>query len=398
MVSLPASTPGGRPLRVALLAPPALAVPPDGYGGTEAVIHALAQGLERAGCDALVLAAGTMLESFQEPVGLALPRAEAVGCEFAHAALVFAAARRGTLGQLDLIHDHTKTAGAVLAPFSTVPTLTTVHNDWSPGRELAYGARPDHPFVFLSDAHARRFPGVAKFGVVYNGIDLAGVPFRASGREDYVLYLGRFSRTKGPGQAIAAARLAGVPIVLAGTVDPGDPECFQEDVAPYVDGIRVRLAGQVSGGRKWGLLSRARALLAPVAWEEPFGLTAVEAMACGTPVLAFGRGAVPEIVRHGVTGYVLGPGGLSGRNGRSGPEGGSVLPGTAELASGIGAASRIDPYECRAWVARRFSADAMARAYLALYRKLLIGRMDVRRVAAAPSLGGERGDSKGGVA
>lgn len=376
------STPKGRPLRVALLAPPALPVPPDGYGGTERVVHTLALGLEREGCDVIVVAAGTMLESFPEPVGLDLPRPEASACDLAHAACLVAAARRGTLGSLDLIHDHTKVAGCLVARWSPVPVLTTVHNDRSPGRALAYGAVRNHPFVFLSRAHARRFPEIPRPRVVHNGLDLSGIPFRARGKGDYVLFLGRFSRVKGPGEAIAAARLAGLPIILAGPMDPSDPACFQEDVAPRIDGRAVRFAGTVNGSRKWDLLGRARALLAPVSWEEPFGLTAIEAMACGTPVVAYARGALPEIVAHGRTGFLVPERGEGG-----GPEG---------LAAALASAARLDPYECRAWVAEHFSAEAMARSYLALYRDLLAGR----RSSTPAAIGlpdGPRGDAIGGI-
>ncbi|MBM3269728.1 MAG: glycosyltransferase [Candidatus Sericytochromatia bacterium] len=346
-----------RPLRVGLLAPPALAVPPADYGGTEAVVHALAAGLRRLGCDVRVAAAGIVPGGFAEPVGLGLPPAEALACDLAHAAHSLAA-----MADRDIVHDHTKAAGCVVACLAGLPLLTTVHNDRGPGRERVYAARPHHSFVFLSQAHARRYPGIAPYGIVPNGVDLGQIPFRARGREGYVLFLGRFSRVKGPAMAIAACRRAGLPLVVAGTVDPSDPGCFEEDIAPHVDGRAVRLVGPVGGARKWELLARARALLAPHCWEEPFGLTMVEAMACGTPAITTRRGAGPELVRHRLTGW--------------------LAEDPAGLEEGLAAAERIDPYACRAWVASRFSADAMARAYLDLYERLLASR----------------GDTKGGVA
>ena len=339
----------GRPLRIGLVAPPALAVPPIGYGGVEAVIHALAQALEAEGVAVEVASAGRVEGSFRAPVGLELSADEAHAADLIHVARSYAA-----LASMDVIHDHTKAAGAALASFSRVPVLTTVHNDVNPVRLALYRASRGHPFVFLSRAQHARYPGVAAAGIVPNGIDLRQSPFR-SRKEGYLLFLGRFSRVKGPHEAIAIARAAGMPLVLAGRVDPADRAFFAEEIAPHLDGSSIRLAGEVGGNAKWDLISKARALIAPILWEEPFGLVFIEAMACGTPVLAYRGGAAPEIVVSGKTGFLA-----------------------RDRAGLVAACSRlpeISATACRRHVSDHFSARTMARAYRVLYERLRLGEV-----------------------
>ncbi len=353
------------------MAPPALAVPPIGYGGVEAVIHALAEALEAEGVQVEVASAGQVEGSFPAPVGLDLSAGEAWAADLIHVARACAA-----LAHVDVIHDHTKAAGAALASFSRVPVVTTVHNDANPMRLAVYRASPGHPFVFLSRAQQARYPGVQGFGVVPNGLDLRLAPFR-SRKEDYLLFLGRFSRVKGPLEAIAIAKEASMPLVLAGTVDPADRAFFAEEIAPQVDGSMLRLAGEVGGNAKWDLISRARALVAPILWEEPFGLVFIEAMACGTPVLAYGRGAVPEIVVSGKTGF--------------------VAPDRAGLVAACDRIPEISATACRQHVSDHFSARAMARAYRVLYQRLRLGRLPEggERSLVSPWIAAETGG--GGV-
>lgn len=339
------STMGGRPLRVGLLAPVALPLPPVGYGGVEAVVHDLRRALENRGIEVVLAAAGTPLALLESPVGLALPPAEGHALDLAHVARALA-----LLEGVDVIHDHTKAAGAALAGFSPVPIVTTVHNDANPLRQAIYRSSGEHPLVFLSAAQAARYPGLEPFAIVPNGLDIGSAPFRKR-KEDYLLFLGRFSRVKGAHEAIAVARAVGAPLVLAGCVDPTDRAYFDEAIAPEIDGSTVKLAGEVGGAAKWDLLSRARALIAPLLWEEPFGLVLIEAMACGTPVLAYGRGAAPEIVSSGRTGWLA--------RDRQG------------LVQAFSALGTIDPRACRQEVAERFSAQAMAEGYLKVYERLL---------------------------
>jgi glycosyltransferase involved in cell wall biosynthesis len=261
--------------------------------------------------------------------------------ETAHVAEVMRLAR-----QFDVLHDHTKVTGVLEARFCPTPVITTVHNDFTTERRLVYGAYPGHRYVAISQAHARRMPELNFVGTVYNGLDLAETVFREQ-KDDYLLFLGRLDAPKG---AHLAARLAAeldLPLIMAGRKEPG---FFEEQVAPYLDGKRRRFVGEVSGRPKWELYAGARALLFPIQWEEPFGLVMIEALACGTPVLATRRGSVPEILT---------------------PETGVVVPDAdfEALLDGVDQAMRLDPRACRRSVEERFSADRMVEAYLEVYAR-----------------------------
>jgi glycosyltransferase involved in cell wall biosynthesis len=340
-------------MRIALLAPPALSVPPIGYGGTELVVHQLAEGLVAAGHAVTLFAAGdsrtpadlrSLLPRSLTPLGFDT-NARLLPFERAHAAWAFAQA-----DAFDLIHDHTKTLGVALAPSTRTPVLTTVHNDFTPERRRLYLHHRDHAYVALSEAHARRCPELNYLGVVYNGLDLDEPRFCAR-KDRYLLFLGRLCEAKGAHTAIAASRALDLPLVLAGKIDPADAEYVARWVTPHVDGRRVRYVGEVAGRRKWELLARARCLIFPIQWPEPFGLVMIEAMASGTPVVASRWGSVDEVVGHGVSGWIA-----------------DDFDG---LLQGIRHAPRLDPHACRAWVRRRFSTAAMVEGYLGVYERLL---------------------------
>jgi len=188
-------------------------------------------------------------------------------------------------------------------------------------------------------------------GVVYNGLDLAEPIFREQ-KEDYLLFLGRLDAAKG---ADVAARLAAeldLPLVMAGRKEPG---FFEERVAPYLDGKKRRYVGEIDGRPKWELYAGARALLFPIQWEEPFGLVVIEALACGTPVLATRRGSVPELLVEGESGVIVPSGDFDA------------------LADGVAAAMALDPHACRRRVEEHFSADRMVAAYEAIYAREAAG-------------------------
>ncbi|MBU6427821.1 MAG: glycosyltransferase, partial [Cyanobacteria bacterium REEB65] len=202
---------------------------------------------------------------------------------------------------------------------------------------------------FLSRAQAFRFGGIAPFGIVPNGLDLRSIRLgRRKG--DHLLFLGRLSPVKGAHEAIALAATLGMPLILAGRVGPQDQRYFATAIAPHLGDDKVRFVGEVSGSAKLDLLAGAKALVAPFLWDEPFGLVLIEAMACGTPVLAYDRGAAREIVAHRRTGFLA-----------------ADLGGLARQAAGLGS---ISPEACRRHVADHFSAEAMARGYLELYDRI----------------------------
>lgn len=353
-------------MRIALLAPVALPVPPSGYGGTELIVSQLAEGLVARGHAVTLFASGDSRTSAdlracvpEALTGAGYDTAETYRPrEDAHAVWSLAQA-----DAFDLIHDHTKTQGVLRADTVRPPVLTTLHNDFTPARRALYTQHAQHPYVAISAAQARRCPELNYVGTVYNGIDLAA-PRVARRKEDYLLFLGRLCEAKGTHTAIALANLLHLPLVLAGKVDPADRGYFETQVAPHLD-ERIRYLGEVSGRTKWDLLAQARCLVFPIQWPEPFGLVMIEAMACGTPVIATRWGSVPEVVSHSVTGW--------------------IADDFEGLVEGVQRAHQISSAACRRWVERRFSAEAMIEGYLKVYEQVL-----GQKASARPSRIGTR--------
>ena len=351
LLTAPADSATSRPLRIAMLAPPYFTVPPDGYGGVENVVAGLVDGLVDHGHHVTLLGAGqhdTRAQRFvrtwdelpTDQLGEALP--EVVNAAKSSAVI-------GSGAGFDVVHDHTL-AGPLLARGRQVPTVVTVHG---PMDDLADLYRPlgrDVGLVAISEAQRRSAPDLNWVGTVHNGIDVAGFPFR-SHKDDYVLFLGRYHPTKAPHLAIDAARAAGVRILLAGKcAEPAEREYFDAEVAPRLGPDAVEV-GVADGDEKRSLLAGARCLVFPIVWEEPFGMVLVEAMACGTPVVALNRGSVPEVVEHGRTGVVV-----------DDPE---------ELAGAIERANGLDPGDCRRRAETMFSTEAMTCGYEEVFRSLV---------------------------
>ena len=202
--------------------------------------------------------------------------------------------------------------------------------------------------VAVSRAQLRCAPDALEpVGAIPNPVDLESWPLQER-KGDYVLWIGRLTAVKGPHRAIAAARMAGVPLILAGVIQPGEQAFFDSEVAPHIDGERVRYVGEVGGSVKRSLFAGARALLMPIRWNEPFGMVIVEALACGTPVIAFRDGAASELVVDGTTGF--------------------LVDDEAAMADAIAHVARIAPAACRRWVAAHCEVGVVARAYEQVYR------------------------------
>ncbi|MCW2994494.1 MAG: glycosyltransferase family 4 protein, partial [Conexibacter sp.] len=219
-------------------------------------------------------------------------------------AVIDEAARRGRPFQI--IHDHSGFALVAVADRVDVPVLHTLHGPFDEESRAFYGRHGRKVWLSsLSDAQADAGPaGLRYVGTIPNPIDLRAWPLEPR-KERYLLWVGRMVEGKGPHRAIAAARRAGLPLVLAGPVQPGQEEYFDDAVRPHIDDDRVRYVAEVGGRRKRELFAHALALLMPISWREPFGIVMVEAMACGTPVIAFPVGSAPEVVRHGESGFLV---------------------------------------------------------------------------------------------
>lgn len=346
-------------MRIAMISPPWISVPPRGYGGIEWVVSLLTEELVSRGHDVTLFATGDSVTSaelryvFEEgPTALmhqALPYAQHLGPAFAHIAAEARAGRR-----YDVVHDHTAWIALEFAPLLPTPMVHTLHGcALDSERDFFAACRDNAAFVSISEYQTRTFTEISISAVVHNAVDPGAFPFREA-KEDYVLSLGRITKDKGQGLAIQAALAADVPIVLAGKVDPGeDTEYFDEVVLPFVDGIKVRFEGEVPEERKQELFAGARALLFPIQWDEPFGNVMIEAMVCGTPVIATPRGAVPEVVRDGETGF--------------------LVRDLESLTAAIARLDEISPKECRAHVEENFSPRVMADKYERVFVRVADG-------------------------
>jgi glycosyltransferase involved in cell wall biosynthesis len=336
-------------LHIAMVAPPWFDIPPTAYGGIEQVVGDLVNALTDHGHQVTLIAAGPdrtaadMLRTYDRPpserLGDPLP-------ELIHAA---AATRLLSDLDVDVVHDHTL-AGPLTSAGRPAPTVATVHGPMRGElldyyRQLGRGAS----LVAISNAQRSAAPGLNWIGTVPNGIDVASFPFRES-KEDWLLFVGRFCSDKGPDLAIDAARAAGRSLVLAGKVnEPAEQDYFDELIAPRL-GPDVTYVGELDAVMKRELYAKASCLLFPVRVPEPFGMVMVEAMACGTPVVALRAGSVPEVVADGRSGIIC-----------DSPD---------ELPRGIDKAMDLLAADCRDHVARHFDLSQMADGYEHVYRKV----------------------------
>jgi len=340
-----------RQLHVAMIAPPYFDVPPTAYGGIETVVADLVDSLVARGHEVTLIGAGRHATKAQRfittyDVGPADRLGEPMP-EIVHAAKV--AAILDTL-EVDVLHDHTM-AGPLMARGRLTPTVVTAHGPVRGDSGDFYRALGDTvQLVAISDAQRSTGPDLPWAATVHNAIRAESFPFSAK-KEDYALFLGRFHPEKSPHLAIDAARAAGLPIVLAGKCsEPIERAYFAREVEPRI-GRDVTIFGIADATAKRRLLSRAACMLFPICWEEPFGLVVIEAMVCGTPVVALRRGAVPELIVNGETGI--------------------IVDDPAQLPDGIARARKLDPVACRKHVEASFTVEVMAEGYEMVYHQSL---------------------------
>jgi glycosyltransferase involved in cell wall biosynthesis len=349
------SRPPGAPLRVAMLAPPWISVPPPGYGGVESVVGVLSDALVRRGhAVTLFCAPGSrssarvvplLEEAHPEEIERSLYEVDHVARAFEEIDLAVYDRR------FDVVHDHCGFTALAMADRLDTPFVHTLHGQFT-ASTAAFYVRHGHKaaLVGISRAQLASAPaGLEPVGAIPNPIDVRAWPLRER-KEDYLLWVGRMTAEKGPHRAIAAARAASVPLVLAGVIQPGQQAFFEAEVAPHIDGERVRFLGEIGGSVKLAAFAGARALLMPIRWEEPFGMVMIEALACGTPVIAFPEGAARELVCDGQTGY--------------------LVQDEQAMAAAVGHLPRIAPRDCRAWVAEHCDIDVVAAAYEQTYRSV----------------------------
>jgi glycosyltransferase involved in cell wall biosynthesis len=333
-------------VKLALLGPVAWLTPPRHYGPWELVTSMLAEGLVARGVDVTLFATLDSLTTATLAGVCARGYAEDPSRDGRISEALHVAHALERSGEFELVHNHLDWLPLAFSAHCRCPMVTTIHG--FSGRAIlpAYQSAASTHFVSISDAD--RAPELRYAATIYHGVDLRALPFSAAGGDSLVAF-GRIHPDKGTAVAIDIAERAGKRLVICGIVQ--DERYFREQVLPRVDGDRVRYLGSVGPVERAAILGGAAALLHPIAFAEPFGLSVVEAMACGTPVITYPRGAMPEVVDEGLTGF--------------------LVDDAAGAAAAVPHALALDRLKIRQTAERRFGAERMVDDYLRLYRRLL---------------------------
>ncbi|HEX5108811.1 MAG TPA: glycosyltransferase family 4 protein [Vicinamibacterales bacterium] len=339
-------------MKVAQVAPLYESVPPKLYGGTERVVSYLTEELIGLGHEVTLFASGDSVTSAKLVPAHATSLRLDPACRdplSPHVLMIEQLAR--TASSFDIIHFHIAPLHfPVVRRLPGIPHVTTLHGRLDmPELVDLYREFGDIPVVSISDAQRRPLPEAGWIGTVHHGLPFSLLPYHPS-PANYLAFLGRISPEKRVDRAIAIAIATGIPLRIAAKVDPVDREYFECRIRPLLDHPLVEFIGEIGESQKSDFLGQARALLFPIDWPEPFGLVMIEALACGVPVVAFRGGSVPEIIEHGVTGY--------------------IVDSMEEAIEATRALSRLDRRACRAAFERRFSASRMAAQYVQLYSRL----------------------------
>jgi glycosyltransferase involved in cell wall biosynthesis len=338
-------------MRIGLIAPPWLPVPPPKYGGTEAVVDRLARGLLARGHQVVLFATGDstcpvpLLWVYEEAQRPLLGQVVVELRQLIHA--------YDALQDCDIVHDHTVAGPVYALRYQDLPVVVTAHGAFEGGINDLYRAVADRVPVIAVSHHQASTAPIEAVAVIHHGIDLDLWPVGPGGG-DYYCYVGRMAPYKGAREAALIALQAGVRLLLAAKMDePAEQEYFHTEVEPLL-GDGIEFLGEIGGERHARLLGDAIGLINPISWDEPFGLVMVEALACGTPVLAFPRGAAPEIVREGA--------------------GGLLCQDIAEAVRRLPELAGLDRSAVRAEAEAHFSTERMVDEHLAVYASVIAGR------------------------
>jgi len=353
-------------MRIAQIAPLYEAVPPKLYGGTERVVSYLTEALVDLGHDVTLFASGDSVTSAKlEP---SWPRAlrldPTIRDTMAPHMLLLEQVRR-VADEFDVLHFHLDYLPFPLFNELATPFVTTLHGRLDlPELQPVFDAFPHAPVVSISDSQRQPLPQANWLNTIYHGLPEQLLTPQPHRKPEYLAFLGRICPEKRVDTAIRIAAQSGLPLKIAAKVDKADQDYFKAEIEPLLSQAHVEFVGEINEAQKPEFLSGAKALLFPIDWSEPFGLVMIESMACGTPVIAFNRGSVPEVIDHGLTGYIV-----------------------EDVQGAVAALQRLDELsrvQIRAQFERRFSAKTMAQNYVDGYMALAEAarRPVLRRVAA----------------
>lgn len=338
-------------MRIGILAPPWIPVPPPSYGGTESVVHTLAVGLAEAGHDVVLAASGDSTCPVPRVPGLS--ESYELSMDSGRQEILHVLRAYDAMGDVDIVHDHTLLGPLCQRSMPAVPRATTLHGPFDDELTLIYRAmHRETALVAISHHQASTARGVKVDAVIHHGLDVRGVRYSPS-HNGGACFLGRMHPNKGLLQAIMVARRAGIPLRIGAKMrEPFELDYFHDVIEPLL-GPDVEYLGELGTADKYRLLGESVALLNPIQWPEPFGMVMIEALAAGTPVVATRRGSAPEIISDGETGFLA-----------------DSLQGFAEALQGCSWLRRSD---CRRAAEQRFSSQRMVRDYLRFYSELLEG-------------------------
>jgi glycosyltransferase involved in cell wall biosynthesis len=348
-------------MRIAQIAPLTESVPPRTYGGTERVVSYLTEELMAMGHDVTLFASGDSVTSAKlEPAWPCALRFDTTLRDAMAPQMLLMEKVYQQAHEFDVLHCHLDYWPFSLLSRQPTPFMTTLHGRLDlPELTRIYDCFEDAPLISISDAQRRPLPRGNFIGTVHHGLPPELLTPRPSPR-DYLAFLGRICPEKAPDRAIRIARASGMKLKMAAKVDRVDREYYETTIRPLIDGDQIEMIGEIGDAEKPEFLSGAKALLLPIDWPEPFGLVMIEAMACGTPTIAFPAGSVPEVIDHGVTGYIV-----------------------HDESAAVAAVSRLDRLSSAAIRDRfeqRFTARRMAEDYVALYRRMALKTRPALRV------------------
>jgi len=368
-------------MKIAQIAPLAERCPPKLYGGTERIVSYLTEELVRQGHDVTLFASGDSRTAARLVRGsdIALRLDPRVKDPIPYHIMMLDEVRRRA-DDFDVLHFHIDLLHFPLVRDIAERTVTTLHGRLDlPDLVPFYRAFPEFPLVSISDDQRRPMPPVNWVGTVHHGLPCDLLPYTAEPKGGYLAFLGRISPEKRPDRAIEIAARTGMPLKIAAKIDKADQAYWDEVIAPMIAAHpKVKFIGEINEHQKAEFLGNARALLFPIDWPEPFGLVMIEAMACGTPVIAYRCGSVPEVIDEGVTGF--------------------IVDDIEQAAQAVGRIDELDRSTIRATFEQRFTVERMAQQYVEIYRSLAdLSAGALLRRAMGATVGGAAGSDRVGL-